>query len=165
MIKCLHACGWFNFVFVSFHVCVFSSFTQCACVQKIKKLDCVSCDAQLSAAGPCVNTLGPQNSKQSIASRQKSLTSTVYDFVGPTIERFMIFTILPSTYRERRIPLRHYEVCVCSQSCLIRQQTLPVSPWVSQARSDPAVSPNYCMSLTCHTFLSLIGGASMYSTI
>lgn len=31
-----------------------------------------------------------------------------------------------------------------------------MSPWVSQARSDPAVSPNYCMSLTCHTFLSLI---------
>ena len=71
-------------------VCFFPSlfmFRQlCVCAQRNKKLKCVSCDAQLSAAGPCKHTLGPKNSKQSIASCQESLKSTVYAFEGPPLK-------------------------------------------------------------------------------
>ncbi len=69
-------------------VCVFFLYL-CLCSSvraKNKKLKCVSCDAQLSAAGPCVHTLGPKNSKQSIAWCQESLKSTVYDFAGPLLK-------------------------------------------------------------------------------
>ena len=73
---------------------------QCVCKKTPQKAQvCVVCDVQLSAAGLCEHTLGRKNSKQSIAAWQESLKSTVYAFVGPPIERFIIFTIRWSSYR------------------------------------------------------------------
>lgn len=87
----LDACGWFNLCLcVSVHVCVcgcvFFSLFMCMQQSVCAKNKSVSCDAQLSAAGLCVLTLGPKNSKQSIALCQESLKSTVYAFVGPPLK-------------------------------------------------------------------------------
>lgn len=96
-------------------------------------------------------------SKRSIASCQEPLKSTLYPFAGSPLKDLLYFTILYSTYRYWWILLRHNEACVCSHSRFIKQQTLFfLPPWVSQARSRPAVSPIYCISPTHHTFLSLI---------
>lgn len=62
------------FFFSFFNLCLYS--TVCLYVF-------VSRYVLLSAAGPCIHTLGPKNSKQSIVSCEEPLKSTVYALVGP----------------------------------------------------------------------------------
>lgn len=80
---CVHV--FFFFLFIYAHVTV--------CVQKIKKLKCVSCEFQLSAAGPCIHTLGPKNSNQSNVFIPGVLEiHSEWPWMS-TIERFMIFAV------------------------------------------------------------------------
>lgn len=147
---------------VSVHVCVcgcvfflFIYLCSCSCVcvaKKNKKLKSACLGALLSAAGPCMHTLGPKNSKRSIASRQASLKSTAYAFVGPPLKDLLYLLYSTPPIDSDESPPRQKEPCVCSHSRSVKQQTLLMPPWASFC--DPAVSPNYRTSPARHTSLS-----------